>query len=117
MNLHETVAVVTGGTKGVGRGVARELAQQGASVFVTGRSAPDRHPIDERITGIRCDHRDDGEVKAAFDHVIAKLGETAEDHAVARASGGARSMTTAIVTGQAASRNGSSPSVALWLKL
>jgi dehydrogenase/reductase SDR family member 1 len=36
--LEGKVAVVTGGTFGVGRGVASVLAQSGALVFVTGRS-------------------------------------------------------------------------------
>ncbi|MEQ1897056.1 MAG: SDR family NAD(P)-dependent oxidoreductase [Vicinamibacterales bacterium] len=61
-----TVAVVTGATRGVGRGVASELARQGARVFVTGRSAPDGESLGERITGMRCDHRDDAQVDAAF---------------------------------------------------
>src|SRR5260370_40688682 len=40
MNLDGRVAIVTGATKGVGRGVGCELARYGARVFVTGRSAP-----------------------------------------------------------------------------
>ena len=73
MNLADRVAVVTGATKGVGRGVASELARQGARVFVTGRSAPDG-AIGERIVGIRCDHRVDGEVEAAFQRIAAEAG-------------------------------------------
>ena len=69
MSLDGRVAVVTGGTKGVGRGVARELVQQGARVFITGRSASDHQLVDGRITGIRCDHREDVQVEAAFDFV------------------------------------------------
>jgi NAD(P)-dependent dehydrogenase (short-subunit alcohol dehydrogenase family) len=64
--LEGKVAVVTGGTKGVGGGVARELARLGARVFATGRSAPDHQAIGERIVGIRCDHRQDAQVDAAF---------------------------------------------------
>src|SRR5207244_3210771 len=71
MTLDGKVAIVTGATQGVGRGVARALAQQGARVFVTGRSAPDCEPLEERITGIRCDHRLDTEVEAAF-HLVAR---------------------------------------------
>jgi NAD(P)-dependent dehydrogenase (short-subunit alcohol dehydrogenase family) len=67
--LEGTVAVVTGGTLGVGRGIARALADEGARVFVTGRSVVDGAPIDERITAIRCDHRLDADVTAAFERV------------------------------------------------
>ena len=67
--LEGHVAVVTGGTLGVGRGIASALAQHGARVFVTGRSVQDGGTIDERIIGIRCDHRLDAEVTAAFERV------------------------------------------------
>jgi NAD(P)-dependent dehydrogenase (short-subunit alcohol dehydrogenase family) len=70
MMLDDVVAVVTGATKGVGRGIARELAANGARVFITGRSAPDRERLDERITGLRCDHRDDRQVDAAFEYIL-----------------------------------------------
>jgi NAD(P)-dependent dehydrogenase (short-subunit alcohol dehydrogenase family) len=66
MKLEGSVAVVTGGTKGVGRGVARELGRLGARVFTTGRSAPGDEPLDRHITAIRCDHRHDSEVEEAF---------------------------------------------------
>ena len=74
MNITGSVAVVTGGTKGVGRGVARELARQGAQVFVTGRSAPTHEPFQETVTAIRCDHREDGEVAAAFERIARDAG-------------------------------------------
>jgi dehydrogenase/reductase SDR family protein 1 len=70
MNLDGRVAIVTGATKGVGRGIGRELAGHGARVFVTGRSAPDHERLDERITGIRCDHRVDTQVEAAFKLIV-----------------------------------------------
>src|SRR5262249_58984538 len=44
----------------------RELATRGARVFVTGRSAPDFERLEEGTTGVRCDHRQDAEVEAAF---------------------------------------------------
>jgi S-adenosylhomocysteine hydrolase len=37
-SLEGNVAIVTGGTFGVGRGIASALAHCGARVFVTGRS-------------------------------------------------------------------------------
>lgn len=74
MNLDGRVAVVTGATRGVGRGVARALAQDGARVFVTGRSMADNGPVDDRITNIRCDHLHDAQVEAAFERVMREAG-------------------------------------------
>jgi NAD(P)-dependent dehydrogenase (short-subunit alcohol dehydrogenase family) len=67
--LEGHVAVVTGGTFGVGRGIANALAQEGARVFVTGRSAPEHAPNGAPVTAIRCDHRVDSQVTAAFGRV------------------------------------------------
>jgi dehydrogenase/reductase SDR family member 1 len=72
--LHGRVAVVTGGTRGVGRGVARALARDGAQVFVTGRSAIDGERIDGQTILLRCDHREDAEVEAAFGRIIREAG-------------------------------------------
>src|SRR5262245_44064378 len=74
MNLQNPIAVVTDGTKGVGRGVARELARPGARVFVTGRSVPNHDPFDEAVTAIQCDHRDDGQVEGAFQRIADEAG-------------------------------------------
>jgi dehydrogenase/reductase SDR family protein 1 len=70
MNLQGRIGVVTGATKGIGRGVARELAQHGARVFVTGRTAPDHELLDEQTTAIRCDHRQDAQVEATFRKIL-----------------------------------------------
>jgi dehydrogenase/reductase SDR family member 1 len=70
------VALVTGATFGVGRGIAHELARHGARVFVTGRSAGDETApakVSDNSTGsiapIRCDHRIDADVAAAFERI------------------------------------------------
>ena len=62
---------MTGGTHGIGRGIAHVLAQHGASVFVTGRSASAHGESEGRITQLRCDHRHDGEVDAIFERILA----------------------------------------------
>jgi len=66
MPLQGQVALVTGGSRGIGRGVASELARQGAKVFVTGRTESDLATIGEGTIGIRCDHTVDSDVEAAF---------------------------------------------------
>ena len=64
--LNGQVAVVTGGSRGIGRGIASELATHGAKVFVTGRTESDLATIGEGTIGIRCDHTVDSDVEAAF---------------------------------------------------
>jgi len=71
--LKETVAVVTGATRGVGRGVASELARAGARVFITGRSADLSH-ADPQVISIRCDHRSDADTTAAFERILDEAG-------------------------------------------
>jgi dehydrogenase/reductase SDR family protein 1 len=68
--LYGTTAVVTGATRGVGRGIAHELAQCGARVFATGRSAPADETSDGAITMLRCDHRQDDAVDAVFSRIL-----------------------------------------------
>jgi dehydrogenase/reductase SDR family protein 1 len=72
--LERRIAVVTGGAKGVGRGIASELAYSGARVFVTGRSIREGAVDGSQITGIRCDHKDDQQVVAAFEQVAKEGG-------------------------------------------
>jgi len=67
-------AIVTGGTRGVGRGVAEELARQGVRVFATGRSAPAWEERSPELTVIRCDHRHDAEVEDVFGRILQAAG-------------------------------------------
>jgi dehydrogenase/reductase SDR family protein 1 len=88
--LEGRTAIVTGATRGVGRGVAVELAAQGAHVYATGRTLREgdsRWPgslestiaeaaeLGGRIEGVLCDHRDDGQVRAVFERAIDERGQ------------------------------------------
>lgn len=78
------VAVVTGASRGAGRGIAHALGSHGCTVYVTGRaeradqSGPDGtiHATAELVTAaggtgiaVRVDHADDEQTKALFDRV------------------------------------------------
>jgi len=84
--LNGAVALVTGASRGAGRGIALELGTAGATVYVTGRSVEgspttDHVPgtIDEtarevtsrggRGIAMRCDHTVDAEVESLFGRI------------------------------------------------
>src|SRR5437763_17218265 len=61
-------ALVTGASRGVGRGVAAELAATGFRVFATGRTI-DSADLPASVERIQCDHRSDADTAAAFRRV------------------------------------------------
>jgi len=63
--LFGQVALVTGASRGVGRGLATGLARAGATVFATGRTIR-QAGLDAGISSIDCDHTDDEAVEAVF---------------------------------------------------
>jgi len=82
--LEGRVAIVTGASRGVGKGCALELGAAGATVYVTGRSVAEGDaPLSgtvgataEAVTqeggrgvAVACDHRDDDAVRALFERV------------------------------------------------
>jgi NAD(P)-dependent dehydrogenase (short-subunit alcohol dehydrogenase family) len=82
--LNGWVVLVTGATRGIGRGCALELAAHGATVYATGRTQregeselpgsldsleSEAETLGGRVTGLLCDHRDDESVARAFDWI------------------------------------------------
>jgi dehydrogenase/reductase SDR family member 1 len=88
-SLKDRVALVTGGSRGVGKGVAIGLAEAGATVIITARtrSGGDSEwpgSLDETVKAINaaggngasllCDHSDDDSVQAAFERIHREYG-------------------------------------------
>jgi dehydrogenase/reductase SDR family protein 1 len=71
-DLQGVVALVTGASKGVGRGCALGLAEYGARVHITGRSIANGR--DGRIVRHKVDHAHDAETEAVVAAVIAAEG-------------------------------------------
>ncbi len=59
------IALVTGASRGVGRGVALGLAAEGFTVYATGRSI-DSADLPPSITRLRCDHSNDSDTDRVF---------------------------------------------------
>ena len=64
------VVLVTGGSKGIGQGIAARLAQAGHHVAATYRSGEVPHGV----VGVQCDVTDPDQVEAAFAQVESTLG-------------------------------------------
>jgi dehydrogenase/reductase SDR family member 1 len=72
-DLNGCIALVTGASRGVGRGVALGLAHAGATVYATGRTIADAE-LDSGITKLTCDHNDDQAVAGVFQQIDEEAG-------------------------------------------
>src|SRR5258707_6633395 len=68
-NLEGKVVLVTGGSRGVGKGVAEELVSYGATVYVTGRSVA-QAALKSGCIPLICDHTQDSQVVAAVGRIV-----------------------------------------------
>jgi dehydrogenase/reductase SDR family member 1 len=83
-NLRNTVALVTGGSRGLGKGIAVQLAKHGAIVYITARNksqatvdvpgtadqtVAEIEAFGGRAIAVSCDQRDDDQVAAVFAHI------------------------------------------------
>jgi NAD(P)-dependent dehydrogenase (short-subunit alcohol dehydrogenase family) len=82
LQLNGKRALVTGGSKGIGRAIARQLALEGVDLVIAGRNAADldiaaRELATEagrRIVGLTVDTQDDSSVRALVAGTVAALG-------------------------------------------
>lgn len=78
MDLAGKIALVTGGSRGVGRGIALALAEAGARVLVTGRGVADLDRLATeapgRVVPFPCDHADDAQVEGLFERIDREAG-------------------------------------------
>jgi 3-oxoacyl-[acyl-carrier protein] reductase len=82
MTLSSKVAVVTGGTKGIGRAIAESLVREQLNVCVSARKESEIEAAVESLnklgagkaTGVACDVRVHSQVKSLFEQVAAELG-------------------------------------------
>ncbi|WP_313627114.1 glucose 1-dehydrogenase [Kosakonia sp.] len=88
--LNGKIALVTGGTSGIGLATAQELAEQGARVFITGRRQAELDAAVERIGSSATGIRADASVMADLDAVFAQIAKSAGrlDILFANAGGG-----------------------------
>jgi NAD(P)-dependent dehydrogenase (short-subunit alcohol dehydrogenase family) len=74
--------VITGSTRGIGRGLASEFLSRGCQVTISGRSPDDvdatvaelSHSAPGRVAGLACEVTDAGNLKALWDTAMAEFG-------------------------------------------
>jgi L-fucose dehydrogenase len=78
LNLKDKIIIVTGGAKGIGAGIVKVLAAEGAIPVIIGRNADDNEAMLKEIGGkgfaVAAELTDPNECKKAVDETIKKIG-------------------------------------------
>jgi len=76
--LNDKVAIVTGGNRGIGRGIVEGLRDAGATVVLTARGTADAERAANEVgggsIGIACDVRDPAQVRHLFQETVRRAG-------------------------------------------
>jgi NAD(P)-dependent dehydrogenase (short-subunit alcohol dehydrogenase family) len=100
--LQNKVAVVTGGTSGIGLAIAKRFVAEGAHVFITGRRQPELDAaiaaIGSSVTGVRADSSRLSDLDALYEQVATQAGHV--DIVVANAGGGQGASLEQLTEGQ-----------------
>lgn len=76
--LDDKIALVTGGSAGIGLGIAKGFAEEGARVFITGRRPKELdkgvNSIGGKAMAVRGDLSDLADLDRVFEHIQAQVG-------------------------------------------
>ena len=72
LSMENRVVFITGGGRGIGRGITARFVEQGAKVFICGRNEPEDMP--EGVSFLACDVRDADAVGEVVKKVAADAG-------------------------------------------
>jgi dehydrogenase/reductase SDR family protein 1 len=80
-SLSGRIALVTGASRGIGRGIALQLGEAGATVYITGRKADDLEKTSEDIKArggsaipVVMDHSNDDDIENLFERIKREQG-------------------------------------------
>ena len=75
--VNDSIILVTGASRGLGRGIARAFGSKGATVYVTGRHADELGPVVGEIdaaggkgVAVVCDHKADDQIAAIREFLL-----------------------------------------------